>query len=152
MKRHFFLKLIPPRPSFAQDMNDEEKQLMQEHGMYWTSLAQEGVAILFGPVIDPKGSYGIGVVEVENDGDVNLLTANDPVTKSGRQFKHEAYVMPRLVLREQFRPEPRKHLSEAPGDTSSRFALRHLLHSGAKPCPRWSRGQGTRKPSSLRSC
>jgi uncharacterized protein YciI len=103
MKRHFLIKLIPPRPSFALDMNEEEKRLMQEHVMYWTSLAQKGVAILFGPVIDPNGSYGIGVVEVENEGDVNVLAANDPVTKSGRQFKHEAYVMPQLVLREQVR-------------------------------------------------
>jgi hypothetical protein len=51
MKRHFLIKLIPPRLSFAR-------------------------------------SYGIGVVEVEEE-HVADLTANDPVATSGRQFKHE---------------------------------------------------------------
>jgi uncharacterized protein len=98
MKLHFLIKLIPPRPSFALDMTDEEKRLMQEHVVYWTGLADNGVALLFGPVLDPSGSYGIGVVEVENEEDVKVLAANDPVTKSGRQFRHEAYMMPQVVV------------------------------------------------------
>ena len=98
MKRHFLIKLIPPRPSFAQDMTNEEKQLMQRHAAYWTTLAETGVALLFGPVSDPAGSYGIGVVEVEDEEHLGVLTANDPVTTSGRQFKHEAYLMPRVVV------------------------------------------------------
>jgi uncharacterized protein YciI len=99
MKYYFFNKLTPPRPSFAQDMTDEEKQLMQEHVAYWTGLAEKGVAVLFGPVADPKGGYGIGVVEVENEDDVKVLNQNDPVSRSGRNFKHETYPMPRVVLR-----------------------------------------------------
>jgi uncharacterized protein YciI len=98
MKRHFLIKLVPPRPSFAQDMTDEEKQLMQQHVAYWTGLAETGVALLFGPVADPAGSYGIGVVEVEQEEQLAVLTANDPVTKSGGKFKHEAYVMPHMVV------------------------------------------------------
>lgn len=102
MKRHFLIKLIPPRPSFAQDMTDEERQLMQRHIAYWTELADTGIALLFGPVSDPSGSYGIGVVEVE-EGRVALLTANDPVTTSSRQFKHEAYIMPQVIVSKQLR-------------------------------------------------
>ncbi len=102
MKCHFLIRLIPPRPSFAQDMTDEERQLMQQHVAYWTELADAGVALLFGPVSDPAGSYGIGVVEVEEE-QVAVLTANDPVTTSGLQFKHEAYVMPRVVVSKQLR-------------------------------------------------
>ena len=98
MKRHFLIKLIPPRPSFAQDMTNEERQLMQSHVAYWTELAETGVALLFGPVSDPAGSYGIGVVAVEQEEQVAVLTDNDPVTKSGRGFKHETYVMHRLVV------------------------------------------------------
>lgn len=100
MKRHFLIKLIPPRPSFAQDMTEEESQLMQRHVAYWTELADTGMALLFGPVSDPSGSYGIGVVEVE-EGRVAHLTANDPVTTSGRQFKHEVYIMPRVIVSKQ---------------------------------------------------
>jgi uncharacterized protein YciI len=99
MKRYFLIKLIPPRPSFALDMTDTEKLLMQEHVAYWTSLAEKGVALLFGPVLDPAGSYGIGVVEVETGEDVNAVIANDPVTKSEGQFRHEPYVMPRVIVR-----------------------------------------------------
>jgi len=98
MKRHFLIKLIPPRPSFPLDMTKEERQLMQEHVAYWTKLAESGIALLFGPVSDPAGSYGIGVVEVEQEKDIAALTANDPVTKSGLPFKHEPYVMPQLVV------------------------------------------------------
>lgn len=98
MKRHFLIKLIPPRPSFAQDMTNEERQLMQQHVAYWTQLAETGVALLFGPVSDPAGSYGIGVVAVEREEQVAVLTANDPVNTSGGQFKHEAYLMPQVVV------------------------------------------------------
>lgn len=105
MKRYFLIKLIPPRPSFAQDMTNDEKQLMQRHVAYWTELAETGVALLFGPVSDPAGSYGIGIVEVEQEQQVAVLTANDPVTKLGGQFKHEAYVMPRVVVSRQLRSE-----------------------------------------------
>jgi uncharacterized protein YciI len=97
MQRHFLVKLIPPRQSFAVDMTEDEKRLMQEHIVYWTGLAEDGVALLFGPVVDPTGSYGIGVVEVENEDELKRLTANDPVTRSGAGFRHEAYVMPQLV-------------------------------------------------------
>lgn len=34
-KQHYYFKLIPPRPTFAQDMTDEEKTLMEEHGAYF---------------------------------------------------------------------------------------------------------------------
>jgi uncharacterized protein len=98
MKRHFLIKLIPPRPSFALDMTNEEKRLMQEHVVYWTGLADNGVALLFGPVLDPAGSYGIGVLEVQYEEELKVLIANDPVTKSGREFTHEAYLMPQVVV------------------------------------------------------
>lgn len=98
MKRHFLIKLIPPRPSFALDMSEEERGLMQQHIAYWAALAEKGVAVCFGPVLDPAGSYGIGVVELANEADLKLLTANDPVTRSGGLFRHEAYVMPQLVV------------------------------------------------------
>lgn len=98
MKSHFLIKLTPPRPSFALDMSEEEGRLMQQHVAYWTALAEKGVALLFGPVLDPAGSYGIGVVEVANEEDLKLLTANDPVTRAGGLFRHDAYVMPQLVV------------------------------------------------------
>jgi hypothetical protein len=45
-KKYFVLKLIPPRPTFAQDMTEEEKKIMKEHGAYWIGLMNQGIAIV----------------------------------------------------------------------------------------------------------
>jgi uncharacterized protein len=37
--RYFFCKLTPPRPTFAADMTDAERQLMRQHVAYWSDLA-----------------------------------------------------------------------------------------------------------------
>ena len=44
----FFCKLVPPRPTFAQDMSDAEASLMQAHATYWRGLMDEGLAVGFG--------------------------------------------------------------------------------------------------------
>jgi hypothetical protein len=50
-------KLIPPRPTFHLDMNDEERRVMTEHSAWWRERAAEGAAIAVGPVIDPAGVW-----------------------------------------------------------------------------------------------
>src|SRR5262245_30651341 len=97
MAHYFFSKLNPPRPSFPQDMTDEERRLMQQHVVYWKNLAEQGVALLFGPVADPKGSYGICVTRVENEDEINALIANDPVSQSGMNFKFETCPMADVI-------------------------------------------------------
>ena len=77
-KKHFALKLIPCRPTFAMDMTDQERSIMQEHVGYWNGLMKEGKAIVFGPVMDPKGPYGFGVIAVDDEAIVAEITANDP--------------------------------------------------------------------------
>jgi|SRR5215472_11121300 len=97
MSRYFFSKLTPPRPSFAQDMTEEERRLMMEHGVYWKAQAEKGVALLFGPVGDPKGAYGILITQVDSEEQIHSLTANDPVNKSGLNFTFETYPMLNIV-------------------------------------------------------
>lgn len=82
-KKHFVFKLIPPRPTFAQDMTEEETNIMKHHVVYWTDMADRGIALIFGPVLDPKGAYGLGIIEVENEDEVHTLAADDPAVKSG---------------------------------------------------------------------
>ena len=77
---HYFLKLNPSRPTFAQDMTDDERAIMQQHVAYWGILMEKGVVVVFGPVLDPKGVYGMGVVAVENEEQLRELTTNDPAT------------------------------------------------------------------------
>src|SRR5262252_3325496 len=97
MSRYFFSKLNPPRPSFALDMTDEERRLMGEHAAYWKALAEKGVALLFGPVGDPKGVYGICIIEVDSAEQIQLIIANDLVMKAGLNFSFETYPMLNIV-------------------------------------------------------
>lgn len=66
-KQQYFLKLNPPRTSFMMDMSDDEKNIMQAHVAYWMGLLNNGIAIVFGPVMDPAGGYGAGVVSVDDE-------------------------------------------------------------------------------------
>jgi hypothetical protein len=77
-KKHFALKLVPCRPSFAMDMDDAERAIMQEHQIYWKDLMQRGIALIYGPVMDPKGPYGFGVIAVDDEAVVADITAKDP--------------------------------------------------------------------------
>ncbi len=77
-KKHFFLKLNPPRASFTLDMTAEERAVMQAHASYWMPYVQDGTVIVLGPVADPKGGYGIMVIEVTDKTRVDQLTAEDP--------------------------------------------------------------------------
>ena len=53
---HYFLKLNPCRPTFAQDMTNEERAIMQQHVGYWSDLMNKGLVVVFGPVLDPTAS------------------------------------------------------------------------------------------------
>jgi len=98
MKNYFLCKLIPPRPTFAQDMTDAEAKLMQEHVAYWKGLMDRGLVIVFGPVADPRGTYGVAILELEEE-DAKALGMNDPTIKANAGFHYEVYPMDRAVLR-----------------------------------------------------
>jgi hypothetical protein len=90
----FFCRLIPPRPSFAEDMSEAEAQLMEEHARYWRDWMAKGRVVAFGLVGDPAGPYGIGIVEVEDEAQLRSFTENDPTIRSGRGFRFEVHQMP----------------------------------------------------------
>ena len=78
MKKYFVLYLRPPRPSFSQDMTTEERNIMLQHVAYWNDLMIKGFVVALGPVIDPNGVYGLGIIEAESLEQVNGFTTNDP--------------------------------------------------------------------------
>ena len=86
-KKHFFLKLIPPRSTFPMDMTQDERNIMMQHVAYWTELMNRNIAIVFGPVMDPDGPYGVGVVEVDSEEEVDILIENDPANGLNRYEK-----------------------------------------------------------------
>lgn len=79
----FVYKLIPPRPSFAADMSEAEREVMGAHGAYWRGLLDTRVAVVYGPVLDPAGVWGLAVVEAGSADDVRALGAADPAVSSG---------------------------------------------------------------------
>jgi uncharacterized protein len=82
-RKHYFLKLIPPRPDFSITMTEDEKTIMQEHIVFWQDLLVKGICIVYGPVFDPKGAYGIGIVEAEDEEILKYIEKNDPSVRTG---------------------------------------------------------------------
>jgi hypothetical protein len=97
--KFFLCRLLAPRPTFMFDMTDEERDIMGRHAKYWAELLARGVAIVFGPVADPKGGWGVGVVRVPSEAAVHALRDGDPVILSGRGFSYEILPMLRAVYR-----------------------------------------------------
>ena len=95
---HFLCKLLPPRPTFPHNMTPDEAALMQEHVAYWTGLVEKGTAVAFGPVLDPQGVWGLGLVETRDEAETRALTDADPVSRAGLGFAYEIYAMPRTVV------------------------------------------------------
>jgi hypothetical protein len=77
-KLHFFLKLVPPRPTFTIDMTNEERIVMKQHVSYWKPYVDNGLVLVLGPVLDPKGGYGIAIVGVDDETQLETLITNDP--------------------------------------------------------------------------
>jgi uncharacterized protein len=80
---YFAYKLIPPRPSFDQDMSDSEAVIMGDHFSYWKGLLGTGAVVVYGPVSDPAGTWGLAVVEADSEAGVEALGRADPAVKSG---------------------------------------------------------------------
>lgn len=74
----YFLKLNASRPTFAFDMTDEERAIMLQHVSYLTDLLNKGTIVTFGPVLDPKGLYGIAVVKADSEEEIVEIIKNDP--------------------------------------------------------------------------
>ncbi|WP_242689168.1 YciI family protein [Pedobacter sp. SYSU D00535] len=76
-------KLIPPRPTFHLDMNEEEKAVMESHILYWNGLFAERKTLVYGPVLDPKGVFGLAILEVESEEEAQQMISEDPAVTSG---------------------------------------------------------------------
>ena len=79
-------------------MSDDERALMQQHAVYWRELLAKGQVIVFGPVSDPAGAYGMGVLAVEDAATARALVDADPVSAAGRGFVTELFPMRAVYL------------------------------------------------------
>jgi uncharacterized protein len=92
---YFFVRTQNPRPTFHLDMSADERSTMSEHVAYWTGKADEGKAIVFGPVLDPAGAFGMGVYDVADESEMRAMLDRDP---ANGLLKYEWFPMPRAVL------------------------------------------------------
>ena len=79
----FVFRLKAPRPTFAVDMTDDEREIMGRHAAYWRPFIDSGQMVIFGPVLDSTGSWGLAAVEAEDEGELRAFAAGDPVVTSG---------------------------------------------------------------------
>ncbi len=96
-RQAFVARLIPPRPTFAQDMTREEMHMMQAHSQYWRGKLSDGTAVAFGPVNDPSGSYGLAIIRAAGEDALKALLAADPAVAPGTGLYYETAPMFSLV-------------------------------------------------------
>ena len=80
---HFFFKLIPPRPTFAMDMTPAEGALMQQHAAYLAEQQPSGKIVLVGPVLNPRDTFGLAILEMDSAEQAHAFGENDPSVKAG---------------------------------------------------------------------
>jgi uncharacterized protein len=79
----FLYRLLPPRPTFPADMDPAEAEAMERHFAYWRDLMDRGVAVAYGPVLDPDGTWGLGLLDVEDEQSASDLGVRDPAVEEG---------------------------------------------------------------------
>ena len=70
---------------------------MDAHFGYWGELLARGQVIAIGPVADPHGPYGIGIVLAADLAEAEGIRDGDPAMLSSFGFRTEIAPMLRLV-------------------------------------------------------
>jgi uncharacterized protein YciI len=79
----FVLRLIAPRPSFAQTLTDAEREIMGRHAAHWQPYLERGDMVVFGPVLTDDDSFGLAVLDTDDEQALRDFAAQDPVVTSG---------------------------------------------------------------------
>jgi hypothetical protein len=93
---YFLAKLIPPRPTYPLDMSAQERTVMLAHQDYWLPQVNAGLILVMGPVLDPKGAYGVMIANVPSLKMLEDWESKDPAILSGRGFAFENHPMPAI--------------------------------------------------------
>jgi uncharacterized protein len=80
---NFVLRLVAPRPTFALDMTGEEREIMGHHAAHWQPFIDSGRMVVFGPVLDSTGSWGLAVIEADDEDELRAFAARDPAVTTG---------------------------------------------------------------------
>jgi len=64
-------------------MTPAEAEVMERHVAYWQDLLSREVALAFGPVLDPKDPWGLGLLDLEDEQAARSIGEADPAVDSG---------------------------------------------------------------------
>ena len=81
------------------DITETEGAIMQQHFVYWRQILADGKVIVYGPVMDPEGTFGVAVLQTEDQTDAFRIGENDPAVKSNAGFRFELHSMPDAIVR-----------------------------------------------------
>jgi uncharacterized protein YciI len=79
----FVLRLKASRPTFATDMTDDERAIMGRHAEHWQPWIAAGRVAVFGPVVDDETSWGLAVVQTDDEAELRAFVAADPAVATG---------------------------------------------------------------------
>ena len=86
----FLVRLEPVRKDFTlQNMTDDERRITGEHAAYLKELIDQGKLAFAGQVFDPKGLWGILIVNAPDQEAATALLNGDPTIKA-EVFRGEA--------------------------------------------------------------
>ena len=92
----FLLRIEPTRPDFTlQNMTAEESRIAMQHAQYLMSLLDSGKLSLAAQVFDPKGIWGIVIVNAPDRETARTILDADPMVKAN-MFRGE--VLPLRVV------------------------------------------------------
>jgi uncharacterized protein YciI len=98
-KQHFLIRIEPVRAGFVDSPTKEEAQAMGAHFAYLKKLLADGKLIVAGPSVNGPKTFGIILVEVENEAEAKAILEGDPAYKAGVQ-KGEVLPFRMALLRE----------------------------------------------------
>lgn len=93
----YLYRITPPRPTFPADITAAEGAAMERHFGYWHEQLGSGRALVFGPVADPAGAYGIAILTCASEAEAGKICANDPAVTAELGFTFEVFEMPDAV-------------------------------------------------------
>jgi uncharacterized protein len=100
-------------------VSEAEAAIMGQDVTYWQEQVERARAIVFGPVAEPAGVWGLAVVDADSEADVRALGLADPAVTS-QLARFETYAMPGAIdgrttqSGPRYRPSPAvpRHLSK----------------------------------------
>jgi uncharacterized protein YciI len=75
--------LRPVREEMAFEPTEDEQRIVSDHYAYLVGLRDAGKLVVAGPSIVEGDTFGIGVLDVDDESEVQAIVAADPAVSSG---------------------------------------------------------------------